>query len=159
MQSPHLFTRVIDLISPHIPGVDLNISLYPIFLIFEAKSMDFSTLPEHITQQIDSLTKELKRCQKAKELSQYNELKYRNLVESANEAILVAQNGIFQYANPKAEELFGYSQKEITSKPLSTFIHDKDRQMVVKRHEKRIKGVSLPEVYSFRIGNIVLRIC
>ena len=153
MQSPHLFTRVIDLISPHIPGVDLNISLYPIFLIFEAKSMDFSTLPEHITQQIDSLTKELKRCQKAKELSQYNELKYRNLVESANEAILVAQNGIFQYANPKAEELFGYSQKEITSKPLSTFIHDKDRQMVVKRHEKRIKGVSLPEVYSFRIVN------
>jgi diguanylate cyclase (GGDEF)-like protein/PAS domain S-box-containing protein len=65
----------------------------------------------------------------------------------------VAQNGIFQYANPKAEELFGYSQKEITSKPLSTFIHKKDREMVMQRHERRIKGESLPEVYSFRIIN------
>jgi diguanylate cyclase (GGDEF)-like protein/PAS domain S-box-containing protein len=112
-----------------------------------------STLPEHITQQIESLKKELKECQKAKELSQHNELKYRSLVESANEAILVAQNGIFQYANPKAEALFGYSQKEITSKPLSTFIHKNDREMVMERHEMRIQGESLPEVYSFRIVN------
>jgi len=112
-----------------------------------------STSPERITQQIESLKNELKECQKARELSRYNELKYRNLVESANEAILVAQNGIFQYANPKAEELFGYSQKEITSKPLSTFIHKNDREMVMQRHERRIKGESLPEVYSFRIVN------
>jgi diguanylate cyclase (GGDEF)-like protein/PAS domain S-box-containing protein len=115
--------------------------------------MDSSTSPEHIIQQVESLKKELKECKKAKELLQHNELKYRNLVESANEAILVAQNGIFQYANPKAEELFGYSQKEITSKPLSTFIHKKDREMVMQRHERRIKGESLPEVYSFRIVN------
>ncbi|UCE55177.1 MAG: PAS domain S-box protein [Desulfobacterales bacterium] len=115
--------------------------------------MNSSTSPEHITQQIESLKKELKECQKVKELSRYNELKYRNLVESANEAILVAQNGIFQYANPKAEALFGYSQKEITSKPLSTFIHKNDREMVMQRHERRINGESLPEEYSFRIVN------
>ena len=115
--------------------------------------MNSSTSPEQITQQIESLKKELKECKKTKEHLQYNELKYRNLVESANEAILVAQNGIFQYANPKAEELFGYSQKEITSKPFSTFIHKKDREMVMQRHERRIKGESLPEVYSFRIVN------
>jgi PAS domain-containing protein len=69
--------------------------------------MNSSTSPENITQQIESLKKELKECQKAKERSRCNELKYRNLVESANEAILVAQNGIFQYANPSAEALFG----------------------------------------------------
>jgi diguanylate cyclase (GGDEF)-like protein/PAS domain S-box-containing protein len=115
--------------------------------------MDSSTSPEHITQQIEPLKKELKECRKAKVQSQYNELKYRNLVESANEAILVAQNGIFQYANPKAEELFGYLQKEITSKPLSTFIHKNDREMVMQRHERRMNGESQPEEYSFRIVN------
>jgi PAS domain S-box-containing protein len=115
--------------------------------------MDSSTSPEHILQQVESLKKELQECRKTKELSQYNELKYRNLVESANEAILVAQNGIFQYANPKAEELFGYSRKELTSKPLSAFIHKKDSEMVMQRHERRIKGESLPEVYPFRIVN------
>jgi len=115
--------------------------------------MNFSTLPEHITQHIESLKKELKESRKAKEQSQLNELKYRNLVESANEAILVAQNGIFQYANPKAEALFGYPQKELASKPLSAFIHKKDREMVMQRHEGLIKGESLPVVYPFRIVN------
>ena len=112
-----------------------------------------SILPQSMEQQIKSLNKELKECKKAKEHLQHNELKYRSLVENANEAILVAQNGIFQYANPKAEELFGYPQKNITSRPLSTFIHENDREMVMQRHEKGIKGESLPEVYSFRIVN------
>ena len=112
-----------------------------------------STLPESMEQQIESLNKELKECKKAKEHLQHNELKYRSLVESANEAILVAQNGIFQYANPKAEALFGYPQKEITSKPLSAFIHKNDREMVMQRHERRIEGESLPEEYTFRIVN------
>jgi diguanylate cyclase (GGDEF)-like protein/PAS domain S-box-containing protein len=113
--------------------------------------MDSSTSPEHIIQQVESLQKELKECRKTKELSQYNELKYRNLVENANEAILVAQNGIFQYANPKAEDLFGYSQKELTSKPLAAFIHEKDSEMVKHRHDRRLKGENLPEIYPFRI--------
>ena len=115
--------------------------------------MDSSTSPEHIIQQFESLQKELKESRKAKELSQHNELKYRNLVENANQAILVAQNGIFQYANPKAEDLFGYSQKELTSKPLAAFIHKKDSEMVMQRHERRLKGESLPEMYPFRIVN------
>lgn len=115
--------------------------------------MNTSKSPEHLIQQVGSLKKALKECKKAKELLQYNELKYRNLVESANEAILVAQNGIFRYANPKAEELFGYSHKEIASKPLSTFVHKNDREMVMQRHEKRSNNESLPEVYSFRIVN------
>jgi diguanylate cyclase (GGDEF)-like protein/PAS domain S-box-containing protein len=127
--------------------------LEPIFLEIEGKSMNFSTLPEHMKKQIESLKIDLEECQKAKALSQYNELKYRNLVESANEAILVAQNGIFRYANPQAEVLFGYSQKEITSKPLSTFIHKNDREMVMQRHTRRMKGESLPEAYPFRIVN------
>ena len=109
--------------------------------------------PKHISQQVEFLNKELKECKKTKEHLQTSELKYRNLVDSANEAILVAQNGMFQYANPKAEELFGYSQKELNSKPLSAFIHNKDREMVVERHEKRIRGESLPNVYSLRIVN------
>ena len=115
--------------------------------------MDSSTSPEHLIQQVESLQKELKECQKAKELSQCKELKYRSLVENAKEAILVAQNGIFQYANPKAEDLFGYSQKELASKPLDAFIHKKDSEMVMQRHERRLKGENLPEIYPFRIVN------
>jgi len=79
--------------------------------------MDSSTSSENIIQQVESLRNELEDCRKTLEISKYNELNYRNLVENTDEAILVAQNGIFQYANPKAEDLFGYSRKELTSKP------------------------------------------
>jgi len=115
--------------------------------------MKNSTLPETMAQQTESRENELKNCKKSKDLLQHSEFKYRSLVESANEAILVAQNGIFKFANPKAEGLFGYSQKEIASKPLSDFIHENDSEMVMQRHKRRIKGDSLPEVYPFRIVN------
>ncbi|MGD8975593.1 MAG: PAS domain S-box protein [Desulfobacterales bacterium] len=115
--------------------------------------MDSSTSPKNIIQQTESQKKELEVYRKTKILSQSNELNYRNLVENANEAILVAQNGIFQYANPKAQDLFGYSQNELTSKPLTAFIHENDSEMVMQRHERRLKGDSLPETYPFRIVN------
>ncbi len=115
--------------------------------------MDSSNTQEDLNQQVESLEKELRDCRKAKEQSQSDELKYRSLVENAMEAILVAQDGIFQYANPKAVDLFGYSQKELNSKPLTAFIHESDREMVIQRHEKRLNGEDLPEVYPIRIVN------
>jgi len=115
--------------------------------------MESSTSPEYLIQQIESLKKKLKKCQNAKELSQADDMKYLSLVENANEAIMVAQDGTFQYANPKAEELFGYSPKELTLKQMDAFIHKNDREMVMQRHERRIRGESLPEIYSFRIVN------
>ena len=107
--------------------------------------------PQQLSQEVALLKEELKDCRLKKELLQYNELKYRKLVESANDAILVAQNGRFQYVNPKAEALFGYSHDELTSKPLSDFIHQKDRDMVVQQHERALEGHSHPEMVSFRI--------
>ena len=115
--------------------------------------MDSSTSSENIIQQVESLRNELEDCRKTLEISKYNELNYRNLVENTDEAILVAQNGIFQYANPKAEDLFGYSRKELTSKPLAAFIHKKDREMVMQPHERRLKNENVPEIHPFRIVN------
>ncbi|MBW2437819.1 MAG: PAS domain S-box protein [Deltaproteobacteria bacterium] len=109
--------------------------------------------PEQLLQQVASLKEELTACRKTKASLQHNELKYRNLVESANEAILVAQNGTFQYANPKAEALFGYSYHELTSKPISAFIHKQDVEMVLQHHEGIITGQHHPERVSFRIVN------
>jgi len=113
--------------------------------------MNTFTSPKHITQQVEFLNKELKECKKTSEHLQSSEMIYRNLVESANEAMLVAQNGMFQYANPRAEKLLGYSQKKINSKPLSTFIHNGDRKIVLEQLEKGMSGEGLPEGYSFRM--------
>lgn len=115
--------------------------------------MASTTSPEQLMQQLESLKIELEECRKAKEISQYNEFKYRNLIENANEAILVAQNEVFQYANPKAEKLFGCSAEELSAKSLSHFIHREDSDMVMERYAKRLGGDELPDVYPLRIVN------
>jgi len=91
------------------------------------------------------------RRKKAEAALHESEEKYRTLIENAGEAILVAQDGIFIFTNPKGEELFGRSQEELALKPLTYFIHEEDREMVGDRHERRLKGEDLPPVYPFRI--------
>ncbi|HET58382.1 MAG TPA: PAS domain S-box protein [Deltaproteobacteria bacterium] len=76
---------------------------------------------------------------------------YRLLVENANEAIFVAQDGYIRYANPKTLELSGYSREELLSEPFAEKIHPEDRDMVVDRHVRRLKGEKFTDVYSYRI--------
>jgi PAS domain S-box-containing protein len=80
-----------------------------------------------------------------------SEEKYRLVVENANEAILVLQGERFQFANPKALELFGYSKNALCSRPYAEFIHPDDRELVADRLEQHLRGGLPPEPYSFRI--------
>lgn len=79
------------------------------------------------------------------------EEKFRTLVENANEAIIVAQEGILKFANPKTSAVTGYSTEELTSKPFLEFIHPDDRALILERHKHRIDGKEIPEIYPFRI--------
>jgi PAS domain S-box-containing protein len=82
-----------------------------------------------------------------------SEEKYRIMVENANEPILVAQDGILKFANQKAVEVIGYQMDELTSRPFVDFIHTDDREIVIERHMKRLKGEEIPQVYHFRLIN------
>ena len=90
---------------------------------------------------------------RAKEALRESEEKYRTLFEHATEAIYVAQDGKIKFPNPKTEELYGYSAEELTSKPFTYFIHEKDQNMVLERHKKRLRGEAPPSTYPFRIIN------
>ncbi len=80
-----------------------------------------------------------------------SEASYRLVVENANEAILVAQDGMLKFVNRMAIELTGYSEQELTSRPFPEFIHPDDWGMVVERHLSRLEGdTSLPR-YAFRL--------
>jgi PAS domain S-box-containing protein len=88
---------------------------------------------------------------KAEEALQDSEKKYREVIENANEAIFIAQDGVFKFSNGKTQEMIGYSDEELSSKPFSELIHPDDREMVIDRHVRRIKGEDVPSIYSFRI--------
>ncbi len=71
-----------------------------------------------------------------------SEEKYRTLFYNANEAIYVTQDEKIKFPNPKMEELYGYSAEELTSKPFTCFIHEKDRDMVFERYKSRLRADS-----------------
>jgi len=87
----------------------------------------------------------------AEEALRESEEKYRLVVDNAQEAIFVAQDGMLQFVNPKTVELLAYSEEELLSKPLTEFIHQNDRETVLERHLRRLKGEVFPSRYSFRI--------
>jgi PAS domain S-box-containing protein len=58
---------------------------------------------------------------------------YRHIIERLNEAVLVIQNDRFQYANPKAEEMLGYSRAELASSSLDRVVHPEDLDRVMRR--------------------------
>ncbi len=106
---------------------------------------------EELEQEIIQLKNIGAKRERAEKALRESEEKYRTLLENAGEAVLVAQDGVFKFANPKAETLFGYSKEGLASQPFTCFIHQEDREMVRRRYEKRIEGEVLPEVYPYRI--------
>lgn len=95
---------------------------------------------------------------RAEEKLRESEEKYHSVVEHADQGILIAQDGMIRFANPKISEISGYSQEELSSKLFTRFIHPDDREMVTENYLKRLQGRELPHIYDFRIldmeGNI-----
>ncbi len=80
-----------------------------------------------------------------------SEQKYRLLIEKANDAILIAQDGFIKFLNQKATSLMGYSDDDMTRIKFTEMIHPDDRQMVLERHRRRSQGESPPSLYQFRV--------
>jgi len=87
-----------------------------------------------------------------------SEERYRTLVEKAFEGIIVIQDGNIIFANPRAYEIIDYPRDRIEPRPFMDFIHTEDRDKVLDRHLRRLKGEKLDEVYPIRLidrnGNV-----
>jgi len=77
--------------------------------------------------------------------------RYHLPVEQANEAIVVSQEGVIKFVNPKATELTGYSEEEMISSPFTKFLHPDDREVILERHLARLRGEEIHHIQPFRI--------
>ena len=81
-----------------------------------------------------------------------SELKYRQVVENASEAIFVAQHEKIVFLNRATSAMIGHSSEVIMARPFTEFIHPDDRDMVLERHHARTRGgEEPPSAYAFRI--------
>jgi PAS domain S-box-containing protein len=80
-----------------------------------------------------------------------SETRYRMLVESAAESILILQDGMIKMVNAMGSVVTGFSQQELVSMPFLRLIHPDDRAMVEERHRRRLGGEAVPSGYDFRV--------
>jgi PAS domain S-box-containing protein len=104
-----------------------------------------------INRMRSNLSLDISRRKQAEERLKRSEERYRQLYQNANEAIYFAQDGKIVFLNPMTTELLGYASSDIMEKPFAEFIHPDDREMVIGRHERRIKGEDIQNNYLFRI--------
>lgn len=88
---------------------------------------------------------------RAKEELEKSEERYRTLIDSAFEGIIVAQDGILKFVNRRMEEIVGFPKERLLSKSFINRVHPEDREMVMERHQRRMKGFGYQDTYQFRI--------
>ncbi len=88
----------------------------------------------------------LERRQAAAALAQ-SEDKYRNVVERANDGILIIQDGVVKFANRALVRLTGFSLEQALGVSFLDFIAPDERARVGERYQRRMAGETVPPVY------------
>lgn len=107
------------------------------------------------TQQTGGLfiTFDISELKQAQDAVRESEEKYRLLVENANDAIFIAQDGVIKFPNPMTSSILGYTAEELAAIPFGEHVHPEDREMVIQRHRSRMAGEDVVQNYTFRIIN------
>ncbi|MBM4325384.1 MAG: PAS domain S-box protein, partial [Deltaproteobacteria bacterium] len=101
----------------------------------------------------DQLSAEITDRKRIEEALRESEEKYRSLVDHANDAIFIAQDGMVKFPNPSTLALTGYSEEDYATIPFMNLVHPEDRAMVIERYNRRLRGEDVPSPYSFRVIN------
>lgn len=94
-----------------------------------------------LRRQVGARTAELK----------HSEERYRLLVEHASEGVAVVCGNSVVYSNPAMAQITGYSTEQLLRISMQQFIHPDDRNMVLERYDRRIRGEETVNKYPFRI--------
>jgi PAS domain S-box-containing protein len=113
---------------------------------------ELSSLSCNINDMLDKIDQSITERKQIEKALQESEEKYRLLIDTANESVIVAQDGLFKFVNPMTLGLLGAdSEQELIDRPFPEFIHTDDRSMVVENYRRRIANGASPPRYSFRV--------
>jgi len=81
-----------------------------------------------------------------------SEERYRLMIETTQEAVVIAQDGLLKFVNPMTLNLLeGYSMHELIGRPFLEFIHPDDRSMVLENYHRRVANCAVMSRYAFRV--------
>ncbi|HXE91027.1 MAG TPA: PAS domain S-box protein [Terriglobales bacterium] len=87
----------------------------------------------------------------SQEAMRESESKFRTVTETARALIYIHDEQRFLYANPVAEEITGYTRDDLLSRRPADLLHPDDRDLMLKRAARLLRGESIPAQQEFRI--------
>ena len=96
------------------------------------------------------ISRDITNRKQTEETLRESEEKYRTLIEKANEAIYIAQEGAIVFANHRMSEIVGVSQDDLEGRLFADFIFPDDLEMVSANYLKRMAGEDV-DAYDFRL--------
>ena len=93
---------------------------------------------------------EQERKRAEKELAE-SEGRYRAIVNGAAEALVIVQGGKVVYANPKWQEMSGYSREETLGLDIKTLVHPDSLPMLLETERRFRSGMQGKGTYGIRI--------
>ncbi|MGB7297293.1 MAG: PAS domain S-box protein, partial [Candidatus Aminicenantales bacterium] len=76
-----------------------------------------------------------------------SEEKYRTVVNSANDGIVIVQDGLIQFINPRLSALSGYAAEEVIGRPYEDFLFLEETPQIKKLYDLRMAGRNVPAKY------------
>ncbi len=96
---------------------------------------------------IDGIIEDITSRKLAEESIRESEEKYRNLVERANDGIVIVQDGIIKYANPRMAAIFGFAIEEFVGTQFTEYVHPDEIERIVERYKLRLEGENVEKHY------------
>ena len=89
----------------------------------------------------------------AEEALRESEEKYRNLVERANDGVIIVQEGILIFVNSRMSEMIGYSADKMINSNFLDFVSLDDRPKIMDIYTRRTQGEDVPSVYEMAVSH------
>ena len=114
-----------------------------------------------LNDKIDELEKSKNERNRPIDTMQESEQKFKALVESARDGIIVIQNDVIKFANPHASEIYGASLNNVIGQSFLKFVHTDSVGMIEKRYANWRSGKKVPNFFKVDLinSNREKRIC
>jgi PAS domain S-box-containing protein len=98
-------------------------------------------------RQVTRIQNEIRERKETEKALRDSEDKYRNLVERANDGIVIIQEGLIRYANPSIVALSGGDPDNLINQPFTNFIHPSEKTRLKALYERRMGGDPSAAIY------------